>query len=77
MRTPVIDSSSVMKARVRGSCIACKARTIWYCVLFRNWECNQKSKSTVKQIVDANEDKNGHRITAVKSCFIHCHPKYL
>jgi len=30
-----------------------------------------------KYVVDANKNKNGHRIIAVKSCFIHCHPNYL
>ena len=63
--------------RARGYCIVCKKRTNWYCIQCRNWACNNRSEGTIKHVVDANEDKNGHRITAVKSCFIHCHPNYL
>ena len=78
---PIYRLSDVDKTcfgpRARGSCIVCKARTNWYCVSCRNWACHQKSESTVKHIVHANEDKNGHRITEVKSCFMHCNPIYL
>ena len=58
--------------RVRGSCIVCKKRTNWYCIECRNWGCHNRSESTVKRIVDANVNHIGHRITAVKSCFMHC-----
>lgn len=61
----------------RGTCIVCKKKTHWYCVLCRNWACHHKTESDIKHIVHAHEDKEGHRITAVKSCFIDCHPNFL
>jgi len=63
--------------RARGVCIVCKKRTNWYCILCRNWACHNKSDLTIKHIIDANTDSTGHRITAVNSCFVHCHPNYL
>jgi len=51
-----------------------KKRTNWYYIEYRNWVYHNRSKSTVKHIVDANMNHIEHRITAVKSCFMHCHP---
>ena len=78
---PVLRVSDVDKTivglRARGKFIACKKRTNWYCILCRNWACHNKSDSTDKHIVDVNVDSAGHRITAVNSCFVHCHPNYM
>ena len=78
---PVLRVSDVDKTivglRARGPCIVCKKRTNWYCILCRNWACHNKSDSTVKHVVDLNVDSAGHRMTAVNSCFMHCHPNYL
>ena len=75
-RVSDVDKSNV-GTRARGMCIVCKKRTNWYCMLCRNWACHNKSEAAVKHIVDVNIDSMGHRITAVKSCFIECHPNYL
>ena len=63
--------------RAKGICIVCKKRTNWYCMSCRNWSCLHKTESEVKHVVDMHLDSNGHRITAVKSCFMECHPNYL
>ena len=63
--------------RAKGVCIVCKKRTNWYCMSCRNWSCLHKTESEVKHVVDMHLDSNGHRITAVKSCFMECHPNYL
>ena len=63
--------------RAKGACIACKKKTNWYCISCRNFACHDTTNSTIKYIADVNKDKNGNHITAVKSCFIHCHPSQI
>ena len=76
LRVSDIDKSSKGPGG-RGTCIVCKKRTNWYCILCRNWACHHKTESNIKYMVDVHEDKEGHRITAVKTCFIDCHPNFL
>ena len=64
-------------SHAKGSCIVCKKRTNWYCILCRNFACHDTTDSSIKYITDANKCKKGNHIAAVKSCFIHCHPNYL
>ena len=63
--------------RAKGTCIACKKRTNWHCILCRNFTCHDTTNSSVKHVADVNMGKNWNRITAVKSCFIHCHSNHL
>ena len=58
----------------KGFYIECKKRTNWYCMLCMNWSYLHKTESVVKHVVDMHVDSNGHRVTAVKSCFMECHP---
>ena len=76
LRVSDIDKS-LKRPGGRGTCIVCKKLTHWYCVLCRNWACHHKTESDIKYIVDVHEAKEGNRITAVKSCFIDCHPIFL
>ena len=71
-----VDGSSHGKG-ARGACIVCKSKTNWYCALCRNWACNTLKRSGNKYCVDANIDKDGHRVTVVKTCFMDCRPDYL
>ena len=54
-----------------------QARAHWHCVSCRNWACHHKTESDIKHIVDVHEAKEGNWITAVKSCFVDCHPNFL
>ena len=78
---PIFRVSDIDKShqgpRARGQCIVCNKRTNWYCALCRNFACHNKSDSGIKYLVDAKKDSMGHRIMAVKSCFMQCHPNFL